>query len=115
VNVRGFGVLRGAIFASAPFIAMAVFCPLGGWATDYLTVRRGRPAGRSWPGGSGMILAGVCIVAGAFTEHAFLAIALLSLGAALPVRSRRFTLPPTLKRKRANAVSAPLDKIEVRK
>jgi len=81
VNVRGFGVLRGAIFASAPFIAMAVFCPLGGWATDYLTVRRGRPAGRSWPGGSGMILAGVCIVAGAFTEHAFLAIALLSLGA----------------------------------
>jgi len=81
VNVRGFGVLRGAVFASAPFIAMAVFCPLGGWATDYLTVRRGRQAGRAWPGGAGMMLAGVCIIAGAFTEHPFIAIALLSLGA----------------------------------
>jgi ACS family glucarate transporter-like MFS transporter len=81
VNVRGFGVLRGAVFASAPFIAMAVFCPLGGWATDSLTARRGRQAGRAWPGGAGMMLAGVCIIAGAFTERPFLAIALLSLGA----------------------------------
>jgi ACS family glucarate transporter-like MFS transporter len=81
VNVRGFGVLRGAVFASAPFVAMALSCPLGGWATDYLTVRRGRPAGRAWPGAAGMMLAGACIMAGAFTARPFLAITLLSLGA----------------------------------
>jgi ACS family glucarate transporter-like MFS transporter len=81
VDIRGFGVLRGAVFASAPFLAMAVFCPLGGWATDHLTARLGRNAGRALPGGAGMMLAAVCIVAGAFTESPLLAIALLSCGA----------------------------------
>ncbi|MEP6601096.1 MAG: MFS transporter, partial [Nitrospirota bacterium] len=37
VNERGFSVLRGAFLAMGPFLAMAVFCPFGGWLTDQLT------------------------------------------------------------------------------
>ena len=81
VNVRGFGVLRGALFASGPFVAMAVFCPLGGWVTDRLVIRWGINRGRAFVGGTGMILAAVSIVLGAFTESPYAAIALLSLGA----------------------------------
>jgi len=39
VNVRGFDVLRGGLFASAPFLAILIFCPLGGWVTDRLICR----------------------------------------------------------------------------
>ena len=41
VNVRGFNVLLGGVYASAPFLAMLVFCPLGGWVTDRLAARYG--------------------------------------------------------------------------
>ena len=81
VNVRGFGVLRGAVFASAPFVAMALFCPFGGWVTDRLVARCGVNRGRALVGGVGMVLAAVSIVLGAFTESPYAAIALLSLGA----------------------------------
>jgi ACS family glucarate transporter-like MFS transporter len=81
VNVRGFGVLRGALFASGPFVAMAVFCPVGGWVTDRLATRWGLNRGRAAVGGAGMILAAASIVLGAFTESPYAAIALLSLGA----------------------------------
>ena len=53
VNVRGFGVLRGAIFASTPFLAIAVFCPLGGWATDRLATKLGINKGRAFPSAPG--------------------------------------------------------------
>ncbi|MBM4125255.1 MAG: MFS transporter, partial [Nitrospira sp.] len=81
VNVRGFGLLRGAFYATAPFLAMALFCPLGGWATDRLTARRGANRGRALIGGAGMALASLSIVLGALTDSPLLAIALLSLGA----------------------------------
>ena len=81
VNVRGFDVLRGAFFASAPFIAMAVFCPLGGWVTDKLAGDWGVNWGRACVGGTGMILAALSIVIGANMEAPFLAIGMLSLGA----------------------------------
>ena len=81
VEVRGFSMLRGAIFASSPFIAMTVFCPIGGWMTDQLAKRTGLNTGRSMIGTAGMTLAALFIILGAFIESPFLAIALLSLGA----------------------------------
>ena len=36
VNVRGIDLLRGGWLAAAPFVAILVFCPLGGWTTDRL-------------------------------------------------------------------------------
>jgi len=81
VNERGFGVLRGAFFASGPFLAMTVLCPLGGWVTDRVAAAFGVNAGRSWVGGAGMLLSGTCIVAGTQIAEPYVAITLLSLGA----------------------------------
>ena len=81
VNVRGFAILQGAFFASAPFIAMAIFCPLGGWVTDRLTEKYGVNRGRASVGGAGMILAALSIIIGANVEGPFVAIGFLSLGA----------------------------------
>jgi ACS family glucarate transporter-like MFS transporter len=81
VNVRGFGVLRGALFASGPFIAISVFCPLGGWATDRLAARFGLTTGRGVAGAGGMVLSSLSIVLGTVADAPVMAILLLSLGA----------------------------------
>ncbi len=41
VNVRGFDALQGGLYASAPFWAILIGCPLGGWATDRWSARQG--------------------------------------------------------------------------
>lgn len=81
VNVRGFDVLRGGWFASAPFLAVLIFCPLGGWVTDRLALRHGVKHGRTVVGMAGMLLAGVAIAIGSAVTSPLLAIAALSLGA----------------------------------
>ena len=81
VNVRGFAILQGAFFASAPFIAMTIFCPLGGWVTDRLVDKYGVNWGRASVGGTGMILAALFIIIGANVESPYVAIGFLSLGA----------------------------------
>jgi ACS family glucarate transporter-like MFS transporter len=81
VNVRGFDVLRGGLFASLPFLAMLVGCPAGGWVTDRMAVRHGITRGRVTAGMTGMGLAGCAIAAGAFVPSPALAIISLSFGA----------------------------------
>jgi MFS transporter, ACS family, glucarate transporter len=81
VNERGFSVLRGGLFAAAPFLAILLSCPLGGWITDRLVVSHGITRGRRMVGMVGMGLAALFIAIGAFVESPYLAIASLSLGA----------------------------------
>jgi ACS family glucarate transporter-like MFS transporter len=81
VNERGFDVLRGGIYASAPFWAILVGCPLGGWATDRLAAAHGITRGRLMAGMSGMACAGCAIAIGAFADSALAAVACLSVGA----------------------------------
>ncbi len=81
VNVRGFGLLRGAFYAAMPFVAIAILCPFGGWVTDRLSIKLGVNRGRAWVGGLGMLLAAASILLGAYTESPFIALGLLSLGA----------------------------------
>lgn len=81
VNVRGFDSLRGGLYASLPFWAILIGCPLGGWATDRLAALYGITRGRIAAGLSGMACAGCAIVVGAFSDSAGPAIASLSLGA----------------------------------
>jgi ACS family glucarate transporter-like MFS transporter len=81
VNERGFDVLRGAFFASCPFIAITALCPLGGWVTDRLAASSGVNRGRACVGCAGMLLAGFCIVAGTQIAEPYVAITMLSLGA----------------------------------
>jgi ACS family glucarate transporter-like MFS transporter len=81
VNERGFDILRGAFLAMGPFLAIAVFCPLGGWITDALVSRLGVNAGRWSIGLTGMCLSGLCIIAGTQVAHPYTGVGLLSLGA----------------------------------
>jgi ACS family glucarate transporter-like MFS transporter len=81
VTVRGFSVLHGAFYASAPFLAVSLLCPLGGWATDRLTRVIGINGGRAAVGGAGMGLAALAILLGTLIDRPLLAITLLSLGA----------------------------------
>jgi len=81
VNVRGFDLLRGGLYAAAPFLAMLVFCPLGGWITDRLAVRCGVTTGRVWAGMAGMGFAGLAVAIGGYAESPWLAVAGLSFGA----------------------------------
>jgi ACS family glucarate transporter-like MFS transporter len=81
VNVRGFDVLRGGLYASAPFLAILIGCPLGGWMTDRLARAYGVTRGRLVAGMSGMMLAGFSIIAGAIADSALGAVVSLSLGA----------------------------------
>jgi len=83
VNVRHFTVLQGSFWASGPFIAMALFCPLGGWLSDALTQKYGRRKGRAGVGSAGMLLTGLLIFAGAMVRDPYTAIVLLSLGAGI--------------------------------
>ena len=81
VNVRGFDVLRGGLFASTPFLAMLIGCPAGGWVTDRLLARYGVTVGRAMTGIAGMALAGAAIAIGGFVDSPSMAITSLSLGA----------------------------------
>jgi ACS family glucarate transporter-like MFS transporter len=81
VNERGFDVLRGGIYASAPFWAILVGCPVGGWATDRLAAAYGITRGRLMAGMAGMACAGCAIVIGAFADSALAAVLSLSAGA----------------------------------
>lgn len=81
VNIRGFGELQGAWYASAPFVAMTAFCPLGGWVTDRMTHSYGVNIGRASIGVIGMTLAALCIVIGANAQSSLLAMSFLSIGA----------------------------------
>jgi len=81
VNVRGFDVLRGGLYGAAPFLAMLIGCPVGGWVTDRLAARYGVTAGRAIVGMGGMAAAGGAIIAGGFAVSPLLAIASLSVGA----------------------------------
>lgn len=81
VTVRGFDVLSGGLYASAPFLAMLIACPLGGWVTDRLAARHGITTGRAATGMAGMVAAGAAIGIGGFVDSPLMAVASLSLGA----------------------------------
>ena len=81
VNVRGIDLLRGGWLAAGPFLAILLFCPLGGWVTDKLVPTLGLRKARLSIGMIGMVLAGGLIAVGAWVESQTLAIVCLSLGA----------------------------------
>lgn len=81
VNVRGFSVLQGGLYASTPFLAMLIGCPLGGWVTDRLATQHGITAGRAMAGTTGMTLAGCAVAIGGFIDSPVIGIASLSIGA----------------------------------
>jgi ACS family glucarate transporter-like MFS transporter len=81
VNVREIDLLRGGWLAAMPFVAILLFCPLGGWTTDRLVPGLGLTKARMVVGMVGMLFAGGLIALGAWNDSQTVAIACLSLGA----------------------------------
>jgi ACS family glucarate transporter-like MFS transporter len=81
VNIRGISLLRSSFLTSLPFLAMALSAPLGGWLSDRLIPRIGKPSARRRVAMGGLIAGALLIPCGATTPSAYLAVACLSLGA----------------------------------
>jgi len=82
VNVRGFSVLSGGWYSTAPFLAGAITSPIGGWLSDVLSRRFGKRIGRCGIGIGGLLLTAGLIWAGAGAADPYVAILFLALGSA---------------------------------
>ena len=83
VDVRGFTVLQGGIFASLPFFAATVTAPLGGAIADRLSRRRGTFGGKRIVAVAAFTAAAACLVGGATATSAYVAIGFLTLALGL--------------------------------
>ena len=80
VDVRGFSLVSGGWFSTAPFFISAAAAPLGGWLSDSLSKRYGKRIGRCGIGFSCPLIASGLIYFGAATSDAYLSVIFLSLG-----------------------------------
>lgn len=88
-NGRGIPKSELGWMVSLPFVLGMAGCLIGGFASDYYAKKRGLTFGRRYVGMVGLVMAGVCMIAGSFTENISIAIVLLGLGLAF----KDFTLP----------------------
>lgn len=79
VDVRGFSVLRGGLFASLPWLVATVLTPAGGAVAGWLSRRLGTARGHRITAAAGLALSGIFLYLGATAPGAYLAIAALSL------------------------------------
>ncbi len=83
VDVRGFSVLRGGVFASLPFLVATVTTPLGGAISDRLSRKRDTFYGKRIVALVAFTSAAGCLVGGATANNAYVAIGFLSLALGL--------------------------------
>ena len=83
VDVRGFGLLKGALLSSLPWLISIVSIPLGGAVSDALVRRLGEARGRRVVPMAGLIGGSVFIAVGARTANAYVAAVCLALATAL--------------------------------
>jgi ACS family glucarate transporter-like MFS transporter len=81
VRVRGLDLKSSAVFTMMPFIAMAVFCIVGGKISDELTRLHGARVGRCLLASIAILIAGIFVGAGALAENARIASIILAGGA----------------------------------
>jgi MFS transporter, ACS family, glucarate transporter len=88
-NGRGIAKENLGWMVSFPFILGMAGCLAGGFASDYLAKKKGLAFGRRYVGMFGLVMAGICMILGSFTQNITGAIVLLGLGLAF----KDFTLP----------------------
>jgi ACS family glucarate transporter-like MFS transporter len=81
VNVRHLTITQGSFWGAAPFLAILVLSPLGGWFSDRAVARFGKRRGRQCTVWLGMTLSALLLAAGAHTRANTLAIVLLACAA----------------------------------
>jgi MFS transporter, ACS family, glucarate transporter len=79
VDVRKFEILKGGVFAAAPWMAGAVAASVGGLWCDRLCKRLGPRWGCRIPGVTGLSLVAVLLFLGATARNSYLAVAFLAL------------------------------------
>jgi MFS transporter, ACS family, glucarate transporter len=80
-EVRGLNLKASAWYATLPFLAMAVACPIGGILNDAVTARFGARAGRSGVGAAAMALTAAFLATGSVVSSTRLASLVLAGGA----------------------------------
>jgi ACS family glucarate transporter-like MFS transporter len=81
VKVRVLGVMRAAAWTSAPFLAMALLSPVGGWFSDWIARTSDRRTGRRVAVWLGMGIAGIFLYIGAHLRVTVVALPLIALAA----------------------------------
>jgi ACS family glucarate transporter-like MFS transporter len=106
-TVRGLDLKSSGIYATLPFIGMAVASPLGGWISDGLTARFGKRIGRCIPAALGMGCAAVFLAVATQVADARLAAVVLAGGAGsiYIAQSAFWTLSAELGKSSAGSVS----------
>lgn len=83
VDVRGFTLLRGSLFAALPFLAMTVGSLISGGLGDYWAPRMGAARARRTVAMIGLVPATLFLYLGGTAENAYAAIGALSVAAGL--------------------------------
>jgi ACS family glucarate transporter-like MFS transporter len=81
VRVRGLTVTQGGVWGSAPFLAIAILAPLGGWFSDRAVERFGYRRGRQAALWLGVLCSGATLWLGGHAVSTRAAIILLGLAA----------------------------------
>jgi MFS transporter, ACS family, glucarate transporter len=81
VKVRGLGIMQAAAWTSAPFLAMAVLSPVGGWFSDRLTRVTDRRRARHVAVWLGMGLGALLLYSGNHLKVTAVALPLIALAA----------------------------------
>jgi ACS family glucarate transporter-like MFS transporter len=80
-TVRGLDMKHSSYYTMLPFIAMAAGSPLGGWASDLITRKFGKRAGRCGLAGVAMTICAIFLAAGAEVKSVPFAVVVLAGGA----------------------------------
>lgn len=83
VRVRGFSVTQGGMWGATPYLAIALFAPLGGWFSDFAVARLGKRRGRQLSVWLGMGASAALIWVGSHSPSPHQAVLLLALGGGL--------------------------------
>ena len=81
VKVRGLKMMEAAAWTSAPFLAMALLSPVGGWFSDHLSRRSGRRQGRIYAVWLGMGVSAILLLTGSHLTVTVLALPMIALAA----------------------------------
>jgi len=81
VKVRGLKMMEAAAWTSAPFLAMALLSPVGGWFSDHLSRRAGRRQGRIYTVWLGMGVSAILLLTGSHLTITMIALPMIALAA----------------------------------
>ena len=81
VKVRGLDLMRAAVWTSAPFFAMALLSPVGGWFSDRVSRTLGRRRGRLTAVWLGMGVSTVLLLLGSHLSITVIALPMIALAA----------------------------------